>query len=86
MPVFLGFTFISGTSPAGKFLLRRKSRRDRVRARLKEVKEKLRRQMHAPLRQQGDWLRQVVTGFFNYHAVPTSSRTLGAFRHHVIDL
>src|ERR1700687_1536299 len=32
---------------------------------------------------QGRWLRQVVTGFFAYHAVPTNSRALSAFRHHV---
>ena len=29
---------------------------------------------------QGKWLRQVVTGYFNYHAVPTNSPALAAFR------
>jgi group II intron reverse transcriptase/maturase len=43
---FLGFTLICSTSRAGKFLLRRTSRRDRLRAKLKEVKEELRRRMH----------------------------------------
>jgi hypothetical protein len=28
---------------------------------------------------QGEWLKQVVGGFFNYHAVPTNSRALTAF-------
>jgi hypothetical protein len=27
--------------------------------------------MHQPIPQQGRWLQQVVTGYFNYHAVPT---------------
>lgn len=35
---------------------------------------------------QGAWLKQVVTGFFNYHAVPTNGRALGAFRNHVAEL
>jgi hypothetical protein len=26
------------------------------------------------------WLKQVVVGYFNYHAVPTNSRALAAFR------
>src|SRR5215217_4980466 len=35
---------------------------------------------------QGRWLRQVVSGSFAYHAVPTNRRALMAFRHHVTDL
>ena len=42
--------------------------------------------MHQPIPEQGKWLKQVVQGFFNYHAVPTNSSAIGAFRHHVIDL
>lgn len=83
---FLGFTFICGRSKQGKFLLRRKSRRDRVQAKLREVKEQLRQRRHQPITQQGLWLRQVVGGFFAYHAVPTNSRSLVAFRHHVTEL
>jgi len=83
---FLGFTFICGKSRAGKFLIKRKSRRDRVRAKLKEVKEELRRRMHQPIPEQGRWLMQVVCGFFNYHAVPTNSRSIKAFHYHVTAL
>ena len=50
---FLGFTFICGRSRRGNFLLKRKSRRDRVRAKLKEIKEELRRRMHWPIPEQG---------------------------------
>ncbi|HEY8709035.1 MAG TPA: group II intron reverse transcriptase/maturase [Burkholderiaceae bacterium] len=83
---FLGFTFICGKSRRGAFLLHRKTRGDRMRARLREIKEQLRRRMHEAIPEQGRWLRAVVTGFFAYHAVPTNSRALGAFRHHVTDL
>ena len=83
---FLGFTFICGRTRRGGFLVKRKSRRDRVRAKLRAIKEELRRRMHHPIAAQGQWLGQVVAGFFAYHAVPTNHRTLAAFRYHVVDL
>jgi len=83
---FLGFTFICGKSKQGKFLLCRKSRRDRVQAKLKEIKEEMRRRRHLPIPEQGKWLGQVVSGFFAYHAVPTNGHALVAFHHHVADL
>ena len=42
--------------------------------------------MHQSIPAQGKWLAQVVGGWFNYHAVPTNSRALAAFRYHVTDL
>jgi len=83
---FLGFTFICGRSRRGNFLLTRKSRRDRMRATLKETKEQLRRRMHQSIPEQGQWLAQVVSGYFAYHAVPTNYAALGAFRAHVVRL
>jgi RNA-directed DNA polymerase len=77
---FLGFTFICGKSRRGKFLVKRKSRRDRLRAKLMEIKQELRRRMHQPIPVQGTWLMRVVKGYFNYHAVPTNRRALVAFR------
>jgi len=83
---FLGFTHICGRSRAGGFQLKRKSRRDRVKARSQAIREGLRRRLHLTTDEQGNWLRQVVGGFFAYHAVPTNSRTLVAFRYHVTRL
>src|ERR1700724_1893544 len=83
---FLGFTFICGKSRRGKFLVKRKTRRDRMRAKLQEVKKALRRCMHQSIPEQGKWLKQVVRGYFNYHAVPTNGQALEVFRHHVTDL
>src|SRR5262249_47126026 len=80
---FLGFTFICGTSRRGKFLVKRKSRRDRLRVKLKDVKQALRRRMHQPIPIQGKWLRQVIRGYFNYHAVPTNRSALVIFRDEV---
>jgi group II intron reverse transcriptase/maturase len=83
---FLGFTHICSRSRRGAFQLKRKSRRDRMRAKLREIKEALRRRMHDSIPEQGQWLRQVVRGYFNYHAVPTNFSSLSAFRSHVVDL
>jgi RNA-directed DNA polymerase len=83
---FLGFTFICGKTRSGKFQIKRKTRRDRMRAKLREIKQALRRCMHRPIPQQGKWLGQVVRGYFNYHAVPTNGPALDVFRHHVTDL
>jgi len=83
---FLGFTFICGKSRRGAFQLQRKTRRDRMRAKLQEIKAELRQRMHQSIPSQGHWLRQVVAGHFAYYAVPTNSRALSAFRHYVADL
>ena len=83
---FLGFTFICSKTRRGKFQIKRKSRRDRMQAKLQAIKQELRRSIHQPIPQQGRWLQQVVTGYFNYHAVPTNSSTLTAFLFHVTNL
>jgi group II intron reverse transcriptase/maturase len=81
---FLGFTLICGKTRKGAFQIHRRSRRDRVRAKLKEVKEELRRRMHEAIPEQGQWLKQVALGFFQYHAVPTNGGALDDFRERLI--
>jgi RNA-directed DNA polymerase len=83
---FLGFTHICGRSSWGVFQLKRQTRRDRMRARLRAIKEELQRRMHEPISLQGKWLGQVVRGYFAYHAVPTNCKALSTFRHYVMDL
>src|ERR1035438_2740539 len=82
---FLGFTHICSCDRRGWFLLVRKTRRDRMRDKLKAIKDQLRRRMHEPIPDQGRWLAPVVRGYFAYHAVPTNILSLRAFRHYVID-
>ena len=83
---FLGFIHICSKTRRGKFQIKRKSRRDRMRAKLQAIKQELRRRMHQPIPAQGKWLKQVVTGYINYHAVPTNGSTLTAFLFHVTNL
>jgi RNA-directed DNA polymerase len=83
---FLGFTFICGTSRKGRFQLQRKTRGDRMRAKLKDIKAELRRRMHWPIPEQGKWLGQLLRGHFGYFAVPTNIRALTAHRYRVVDV
>jgi len=83
---FLGFVLICDKSRRGDFRIRRKSRRDRMCAKLREIKEGLRQRMHRPIPETGKWLAQIVAGYFAYHAVPTNSPALSAFRYHVLVL
>lgn len=81
---FLGFTHICGKTRYGRrFQLRRKTQRQRLRAKLKEVKNVLRRNWRATIDQQGRWLTTVIRGHMAYFAVPTNSPALAAFCHHL---
>jgi hypothetical protein len=65
---FVGFTFICGKTQSGKFQIRRKTRRDRMRAKRKMIKEENVAAHAPPDPRQGKWLRRVVQGYFNYYA------------------
>ncbi|PYU88305.1 MAG: group II intron reverse transcriptase/maturase, partial [Acidobacteria bacterium] len=58
----------------------RKTQRERLLAKLKQVKAALRVRLHQPLAEVGRWLRSVVQGYFNYHAVPGNLASLRSFR------
>ena len=53
-----------------RFTVRRKTIGKRMAAKLKAIKAELRKRMHEPIKDTGVWLRAVVQGYFNYHAVP----------------
>ena len=77
---FLGFTHISGKNRKGTFTVRRMTIRKRMRAKLQQIKQQLRKRMHDPVAQTGTWLKSVVQGYFNYYAVPGNTDSLNAFR------
>jgi group II intron reverse transcriptase/maturase len=78
---FLGFTHICGKKRSnGRFTVLRQTIRKRLQAKLQEVKTDLRRRMHHPIREQGAWLRSVVSGHVRYYGVPTNTTALSTFR------
>jgi len=83
---FLGFTHISGKDRNGSFALKRKTIGKRMRAKLLDLKQQLRTRMHDPIALTGKWLKSVVQGYFNYHAVPGNTDSLHAFRNRLVRL
>jgi hypothetical protein len=84
---FLGFTHICGKNrKTGYFEVRRSTVGKRLAKKLQEIKQQLRRRMHSPPAHTGKWLRSVVQGYFNYHAIPGNRRSLCAFRSGVVKL
>jgi RNA-directed DNA polymerase len=81
---FLGFTHICAKSRSGKFWIRRVTIAKRMRAKLKAVKEQLRRRWHESVPDQGRWLRSVLQGHMAYYAVPGNSEKVSAFRTQLI--
>lgn len=77
---FLGFTHICGKTRDGRFWLRRITVSKRMRAKLKEVKDQLKRRRHEPVPEQGRWLGSVVRGHLAYYAVPGNVRAVRSFR------
>jgi group II intron reverse transcriptase/maturase len=77
---FLGFTHISGKSRKGYFTVKRHTAGKRLRKKLRELKQELRARRHEPTALTGKWLRSVVQGYFNYHAVPDNLDRLWTFR------
>ncbi len=77
---FLGFTHISTKTKTGRFMLKRITSSKRMRAKLREVKDQLKRRRHHPVPEQGRWLASVVRGHFAYYAVPGNSSAIRAFR------
>ena len=76
---FLGFTHCCGTTRKGAFTIKRKSIAKRLRAKLQEIKQQLKFRMHSKVSEVGSWLKSVVRGWLNYHAVPGNINCLDEF-------
>jgi RNA-directed DNA polymerase len=83
---FLGLQHICGENRLGRFEVRRITDGKRRRKKLQELKQELRRRMHAPFAQVGEWLRSVLRGYYQYHAVPGNLAVLSRFRRQVARL
>jgi hypothetical protein len=77
---FLGFTHCCGTDRQGKFQVIRVTSKKRMRATLTAIRETLHRRRHEPVPVIGAWLTRVLSGYFEYHAVPTNLKRLEGFR------
>jgi RNA-directed DNA polymerase len=80
---FLGFTHCCSQDRQGRFKLKRITVKKRMRVTLRSIREKLMRLRHQPIAVTGRWLSRVVSGYYNYYAVPTNVECLAGFRSEV---
>lgn len=84
---FLGFTHYCGQRhKTGTFTVWRITAKKRMVAKLKAIKTELRRRMHHRPCEVGAWLRKVVNGYYQYHAVPGNLDQMRTFHRRVCRL
>ncbi len=83
---FLGFQHICGKNSKGEFEVRRITDSKRRRKKLRDLARELRRRMHEPIATVGEWLRSVLRGYYQYHAVPGNLHVLSRFRQQMLRL
>ena len=78
---FLGFTHLCSTRiDNGKFKLMRESIKKQLRAKIKQISQTLMQHRHKPLWELGSWLNKVLTGYYNYFAIPGNHTSLQMMR------
>ncbi len=83
---FLGLTHICGKDRKGRFVVKRRTMRKRLQAKLREVKTELRRRLNVSIRQVGEWLSSVLRGHYRYYGIVGNSEALSRFRYEVARL
>jgi group II intron reverse transcriptase/maturase len=84
---FLGFTHFCGQRSRDRaFIVWRITAKKRMVAKLKAIKAELQRRKHHRTTEVGVWLRKVVLGYYQYHAVPGNSTQLRIFSRRVCRL
>lgn len=80
---FLGFAHYCGKNRKGGFTVKRRSSSKRMQRTLVKISKELRRRWCMAVSEQGAWLRRVVQGWLQYHAVPHNYAALSRFHHEV---
>jgi group II intron reverse transcriptase/maturase len=83
---FLGFKHICGKTGKGRFMVIRRTQRDRLRNKLAALKKQLRKRLHWPIPLTGQWLAAVLRGHYNYYGVPFNIHALNTMRYRLIGL
>ena len=68
----------------GRYIVLRKTIGKRMAAKLKDIRQQLRRRMHARTSDTVKWLKSVVQGYFHYHAIPRNEDRMKTFRNEVL--
>ena len=71
-------------TPKGDSRVLRKTIGKRMAAKLKDIRQQLRRRMHGRTSDTVKWLKSVARGYFQYHAIPRNEDRMKAFRNEVL--
>jgi RNA-directed DNA polymerase len=77
---FLGFTHACDKTRKGRFVVRRRTMAARMRAKLQQIKQELRKRLHQRVQEVGRWLKSVLSGHYRYFGVPRNIEALNRFR------
>jgi hypothetical protein len=77
---FLGFTHACDKTRDGRFIVLRRTMAVRMRAKLRFIKQELRKRLHEPVAKVGGWLKAVLSGYYRYFGVPRNTEALNRFR------
>jgi group II intron reverse transcriptase/maturase len=77
---FLGFTHVCGKSLRGKFCLGRRTSKKKLKAKMADLRLKLRKWICLPLREQWQRLCSVLRGHYNYYGLTTNFPSLKIFQ------
>lgn len=77
---FLGFTHICSKTRKGRFCVKRKTMRKKLRAKLGALSIALRKRLNQRIPTVGQWLAKVLKGHYQYYGVPRNYRSLSTFR------
>ena len=80
---FLGFTHYWGRSRRGKWVVRRKTAKDRLSRSLKRISHWCRKHRHLKVAEQQRHLRLKVVGHYQYYGITGNAKCLGQFRYEV---
>ena len=80
---FLGFTHYCGWTRDGRFVMKRKTQRQRLHRKLKLLRAKVRTRMHQRVAVQHRWLCAVLRGHYGYYGVISNFRCLSSFYYEV---
>ncbi len=76
---FLGFTRHCDKTLNGRFIVRRKTQRERMIRKLKEMRLEMRRRMHIPVADQWHWLTAVLRGHYACYGLSGNYRAMKRF-------
>lgn len=83
---FLGFTHICSLTRQGKFCVLRTTMTKKMKAKLVDIRMELRKRMHQPICETGQWLQAVLRGHYQYYGVPRNYRAMQLFLYEVTRL